>query len=386
MNRVSEEELKRITEEKGFEYVGVNYTTGKTHNTNIVFICPKHREKGTQSKLLADMRKSNGQCNYCNGKMRTHDDFVELMKSVNENIEFLSEYKQSSLPIQCKCKICGYEWDKQPNALLGGSGCLKCANKLLAKNRLKTHETFISEIEQKFQGKISILSKYTGSHDVIICKCNIDSTVWESTPTSLLSSVEIGCPTCLAKITRERCVKGNKQFLQELSKVNPDIIPLEEYKGDHVKIKCKCKIHDYIWNASPNKILHRRTGCPKCSSYHNENVLDSILDKWGFKYTAQKRFSDCCDKYPLPFDRYLDDFNVLIEYDGEQHFKQIPFNGLSNQKAVQCFEKTQLHDKIKNEYCKNNNIPLIRIPYWERDDMEYYLFDKLVKYKIIEEI
>ena len=84
MNRVSEEELKRITEEKGFEYVGVNYTTGKTHNTNIVFICPKHREKGTQSKLLADMRKSNGQCNYCNGKMRTHDDFVELMKSVNE--------------------------------------------------------------------------------------------------------------------------------------------------------------------------------------------------------------------------------------------------------------------------------------------------------------
>ena len=37
MNRVSEEELKRITEEKGFEYVGVNYTTGKTHNTNIVF-------------------------------------------------------------------------------------------------------------------------------------------------------------------------------------------------------------------------------------------------------------------------------------------------------------------------------------------------------------
>ena len=49
-------------------------------------------------------------------------------------------------------------------------------------------------------------------------------------------------------------------------------------------------------------------------------------------------------------------------------------------------KKTQLHDKIKNEYCKNNNIPLIRIPYWERDDMEYYLFDKLVKYKIIEEI
>ena len=68
MNRVSEEELKRITEEKGFEYVGVNYTTGKTHNTNIAFICPKHREKGIQSKLLADMRKSNGQCNYCNGK------------------------------------------------------------------------------------------------------------------------------------------------------------------------------------------------------------------------------------------------------------------------------------------------------------------------------
>jgi hypothetical protein len=48
--------------------------------------------------------------------------------------------------------------------------------------------------------------------------------------------------------------------------------------------------------------------------------------------------------------------------------------------------KVQKHDNIKTIYCKNNNIPLIRIPYWERDNMEYFLWDELVKFGVIEEI
>ena len=133
----------------------------------------------------------------------------------------------------------------------------------------------------------------------------------------------------------------------------------------------------------PNKILRRRTGCPKCNSYHNEKSLDSILEKWGLKYSVQKRFKDCKDKNVLPFDRYLKDFNVLIEYDGEGHFYPIP-RGKSD--GIDNFNKTQRHDKIKNEYCKKNNICLIRIPYWEKDNMEYYLFDQFVKNNIFEEI
>ena len=79
------------------------------------------------------------------------------------------------------------------------------------------------------------------------------------------------------------------------------------------------------------------------------------------------------------------DFNILIEYDGEQHYKIID-RDISNEKKIKNLEAIQRHDMIKNEYCKNKNIPLIRIPYWERDDLECFLFDNLVKYKAIEKI
>ena len=55
-------------------------------------------------------------------------------------------------------------------------------------------------------------------------------------------------------------------------------------------------------------------------------------------------------------------------------------------RKLKISKRYKKHDMIKNEYCKNKNIPLIRIPYWERDDLECFLFDNLVKYKAIEKI
>lgn len=63
-------------------------------------------------------------------------------------------------------------------------------------------------------------------------------------------------------------------------------------------------------------------------------------------------------KLPLPFDFYLPELNICIEYDGEQHFKENRHFG-----GKEYLEKTKYHDQIKNEYCKNNNIKLIRIKY-----------------------
>ena len=379
MKKLTEDEVKELTESKGFEYVGVKYENNKTY---INFICTSHKEKGIQKKLLNDMRKSTGKCNYCLGKKRTHDDFKEIINQLHPTIDLLSEYVQATKPIKCRCEICGYEWDTIPNRLLNGSGCRKCGNVSQSKKKAKLHENFITEINEKFNGKITILSKYQGAKKRIKCKCNIDQTVWETTPTSLLSH-KVGCPTCIGKGTSERCKKTNEQFLEELKHINCNIIPLEEYIDDHTKIKCMCLIHNYKWKVTPNKILHRKTGCPKCSKSSYENQICKILDNWNYNYVFQKRFSDCKDKYPLPFDFYLKDFNICIEYDGEQHYYPIQRGKISYQQACYDLNVIQLHDKIKNKYCKENNIKLIRIPYWENDNIELYLWDNLVKHKAI---
>lgn len=61
----------------------------------------------------------------------------------------------------------------------------------------------------------------------------------------------------------------------------------------------------------------------------------------------------------------MPDYNRLIEFDGEQHFK---YTG-AGWNTKENFEKTQKLDKIKNEYALNNNYSLVRIPYWERDNI-----------------
>lgn len=161
--------------------------------------------------------------------------------------------------------------------------------------------------------------------------------------------------------------------MQELAAINPHILPLEKYKTDHEKILCRCTIHDYEWYVAPNKILHNPTGCPKCQLYKNEQCIANVLDSLNITYDMQKRFDDCRDKNPLPFDFYLPDYNMCIEYDGEQHFyADNYYNRISN-----SFDIRKLHDEIKTTYCSQNNIHLLRIPYWENQNIEKILLTNL---------
>ena len=90
------------------------------------------------------------------------------------------------------------------------------------------------------------------------------------------------------------------------------------------------------------------------SSYEDQVI--KILKKFKIKFQREKTFSDL--KHGLfRFDFYLSDYNIIIEVDGEQHFKPIY--------GRQSFLKGQEHDRRKNSYCLANNIPLYRIPYWD---------------------
>jgi hypothetical protein len=82
------------------------------------------------------------------------------------------------------------------------------------------------------------------------------------------------------------------------------------------------------------------------------------------------------EKQKLLFDFYLPEHNILIEYDGEQHFKPKSFYRCSIETAKKSFNELKRNDIIKNEYCKKNNITLIRIPYTIKN-INKYLLNKL---------
>ena len=93
-------------------------------------------------------------------------------------------------------------------------------------------------------------------------------------------------------------------------------------------------------------------------------------------FEKQKRFSDCRDKNPLPFDFYLPEYNMCIEYDGRQHFEPVNFGG-GLQETKDNFQLTNRHDKIKTQYCIDNNIKLLRIPYTELKNITTILKENL---------
>lgn len=122
--------------------------------------------------------------------------------------------------------------------------------------------------------------------------------------------------------------------------------------------KCLCDCGNVVYASYTDLVRCRKTSCG-CSNYSNmENFIANVLSEHQINYIPQARFSDCKNIYPLPFDFYLYDYNTIIEYDGEQHFRPVDFFG-----GDVGFAKIIFNDNIKNNYCEEHKINLIRLPY-----------------------
>jgi hypothetical protein len=94
-----------------------------------------------------------------------------------------------------------------------------------------------------------------------------------------------------------------------------------------------------------------------------ELIISNILDKNNIKYYFNKSLKDCISTSKLRFDFYLPQYNCCIEFDGKQHFESCEFFGGDEE-----FEKLQIRDRIKNEWCKVNEIKLLRLNYLQKID------------------
>lgn len=163
---------------------------------------------------------------------------------------------------------------------------------------------------------------------------------------------------------------SHEEYVGKVKQINQNIYVVEKYINTKTKILHRCKIDNYEWPASPEKILNG-CGCPNCNRSKGEKMVRLWLGNNKILYTPQKKFDDCVDKRQLPFDFYLDDYNICIEYQGMQHYEPIEYFG-----GGKALAYTQYHDKLKSNYCESSGIPLICIPYWEKVDQ--YLNENLL--------
>ena len=145
----------------------------------------------------------------------------------------------------------------------------------------------------------------------------------------------------------------------------------EKYNGNYPIVICRC-FCGKEFETCYNGIKDGQYRCHSCTSTVSkiEMKVKRWLESKNIDFEMQKTFKDLKDKKPLRFDFYLPKYNYCIEVDGSQHDEIVPFSydGMSrkeylkSEKALEKLNSTKLHDKMKEEYCNNKNIKLIRIP------------------------
>lgn len=277
-------------------------------------------------------------------KRKTHEQYVEEVYNINPNIEVVDAYITNKTRIKHRCKIHNYEWYAKPSNILHGKGCPICGGSLK-----KTHEQYVSQITCLCPN-IEVIGTYINAKTKIMHKCKIDGYKFIVTPNHILRGS--GCPMCAGVIQ-----KTTNQYKDEVFRINQNIEVIGEYVNAKTSIRHRCKIDDYEFDAKPNNILSGK-GCPVCNQSHGEREIQHYLIIHFIRFLPQHTFDDCKNVFKLPFDFYLPDYNICIEYDGLQHFEPVDFFG-----GEEGFRKRQLNDEIKTKYCQENNIKLLRIRY-----------------------
>ena len=184
------------------------------------------------------------------------------------------------------------------------------------------------------------------------CRHNACGFIWKIRQNDIMNGH--GCPRCNGGLEW-----NNKRLQDELTK---------RYGGDYTvlgtvidaitKVDIRHNVCGNVWNVKPVSITLEQQ-CPYCRARsHGEQWIDGWLKDQGVTFNSQQVFDDCRDERCLPFDFYLPSYNLVIEYDGEQHYHPVKMFG-----GKESYEYTHRHDLIKNKYCEDNGINLLRIPY-----------------------
>lgn len=260
-------------------------------------------------------------------------------------------------------------------SIYSGSWCNLCGFDSASKKSSLTTDEVIKRVESKNGNKLlnpeCYINHKTPNLKILCGSC-------ENEFTTSLSSIENSdgaCLKCANKKTGESSRLSQKEVKHRIDSVNGNLLlNPEEYKDNHtpnLRIKCGDCGETYVTTLA-NYEYNQKIRCDKCSNRTSvaERKVMEIFDKFNIKYDYNYNFDDCRGKYkPLPFDFYLKDMETIIETDGQHHYRPIW--------GIEHFTRTKEYDKIKNEYCLKNNIRLIRIPFWNFDNIEQILIKEL---------
>lgn len=352
--KTHEEFLKEVIDLVGDEYtVLTQYTLSKNEVTM------RHNDCGNEFPVVANKFTSKGKrCPTCNPhkKRLTTEKFISKSKELQSGeYELLTPCIKSDIKVLMRHNVCGHEYMTTPNSFLSGCRCNKCFGN---NARRKTHESFVQEVFELVGDDYEVLNKYENRVSRIKFRHKKCGQVHEMLAHNFLSGQR--CYFCT--------LNDKKLTIEDVrQRVNNHLGLQYTVVGEYVNVKTKIAVrHDvcgHVFYSTISDIVYKHSSCKKCNKSCGETYVADCLTSAGVQFEEQKKFQDLKNINHLYYDFYIPSKGILIEYQGEQHYRPKNFGGVSKEEAIKSFEEQQLRDNIKRDYAKNNGYTLIELSY-----------------------
>lgn len=413
MKKLTKEDVIRNINDKlntlsNAEFVGFDNEDWKSISEIILIIkCTIHNETKAIS-YKSFMRSATFSCKKCKGEkikesklglnLSHNDKETKLIKEINEIINqfntsnkgnisflgFLDNYNGVNTKLIIKCNIHNitgtptfYNFKKK-----GGWMCPNCIKVNVSTRRKITPSQAQKMIYDKYgidkrYSKIESTYKGYSENVTLICPIHGEYEIKFSTLMSNKNS-HTKCNKCLLEhlsITEEQAIERiNEKLIRKNKLYNTDISFIKfknnKWEGNNTKLILLCNKHNNIWETSFNNLMKLTyLGCSHCladrskwRSSNIENICYSFILNFLDKFHIKRQKVININNKNIFVDFYIDSINTIIEVDGEQHTKEIPYF----HKTYQEFVDQVNRDKYLENYCIENEITLLRIPWIDR--------------------
>ena len=369
-----EEFIKKAHDVHGDEYIYDKTFFVKT-TSKVCITCRKHGDFW----ILPHNHLAGHKCVACSNErmskkfMTSQDDFInECKQALGDRYTYNHVvYRGRKKKVAITCPKHGDFW-KFPCEISKKRGCPKCN----AEERFKRNKAaFFKFANEHFGDKYDFdKANYVNSQTKIKVVCKKHGSFWIK-PNSLTCG--IGCRQCWEERRGKSLFSTTDDFKEKAWAKHGDLYDysLVDYRGKEIPVKIICGRHG-LFNQKPSNHL-AGNGCPTCSNSKGELRIVNFLKNNNILFQTQKRIKSDNIFYQASFfvvDFYIPRLSLIIEYHGEQHYMPIKHFG-----GRKKFERQQDRDMALRQYCKENGIRLLEIPYWDYENIETILKQNLKK-------
>lgn len=331
--------------------------------------------------MPSDFLNSTVGCRKCADKYRgakrriSQKEFLARMQILHGNDYDYSDvdYTTRDGKIKIYCKTCREFFFQKADYHMNGSKCPKCAHISSVQKRSLHKKEIIERANLVHLGKYdySFMEEYpTINGGLATIVCSIHGQFFQNIGNHLDGC---GCPTCAAEERGKLLSLGKDEFVKRSSIMHVGMYDYSKvvYTNAVTKVEIICSVHGVFWQEPQHHLAG--SGCPQCRISSGEREIIRFLKNKNIIYVFEKKFKDLGR---LSYDFYLPQQNILIEYDGIQHFEPTDF-GSGTAVALREFRLRKANDLLKTKYASDNNIRLIRIAYKDFDRIEEILMTTL---------